>query len=170
MEDIGVLYGHVIYFMAIWYILRPFGKLHSYLVHFPRFGMLYHEKSGNPLLLCLQIHLRIEYLHTALCPVNRVRVARWFVFNPKIQFLVNFVGSCNGRCRYILWSLSPIYILAFYILWTFGVVRGNLVYFSCFGILHQEKSGNPVIDIQHKYLCWHKKNLFLFPIFLFCAN
>jgi hypothetical protein len=29
-----------------------------------------------------------------------------------------------------------------YILWTFGIVHGNLVYFSCLGILYQEKSGN----------------------------
>jgi hypothetical protein len=29
------------------------------------------------------------------------------------------------------------------ILWTFEVVRGNLVSFSRFGILYQEKSGNP---------------------------
>jgi hypothetical protein len=31
-----------------------------------------------------------------------------------------------------------------YMLWTFGIVRGNLVCFSRFGILHQEKYGNPV--------------------------
>jgi hypothetical protein len=30
-----------------------------------------------------------------------------------------------------------------YILATFCIVRGNLVYFSRFGILYQEKSGNP---------------------------
>jgi hypothetical protein len=30
-----------------------------------------------------------------------------------------------------------------YILWTFGIVCGNMVYFSSFGILYQEKSGNP---------------------------
>jgi hypothetical protein len=30
-----------------------------------------------------------------------------------------------------------------FILWTFGVVRGNLVYISHFGILYKEKSGNP---------------------------
>jgi hypothetical protein len=35
-----------------------------------------------------------------------------------------------------------------YILWTIGIVRGNLVYFSRFGILYQEKSGNPVRDIK----------------------
>jgi hypothetical protein len=30
------------------------------------------------------------------------RVARWFVFKPKIQIWVNFGGSCNGSCSYIL--------------------------------------------------------------------
>jgi hypothetical protein len=30
-----------------------------------------------------------------------------------------------------------------YILWTLDTARGNLVYFSRFGILYQEKSGNP---------------------------
>jgi hypothetical protein len=31
-----------------------------------------------------------------------------------------------------------------YTLWTFGIiVRGNLVYFFRFGILYEEKSGNP---------------------------
>jgi hypothetical protein len=38
-----------------------------------------------------------------------------------------------------------------YILWTFGIVRGNLVYFSRLGILYQEKSGNPASGIpQHE--------------------
>jgi hypothetical protein len=31
----------------------------------------------------------------------------------------------------------------FYILWIFGIVCGNVVYFSRFGILYREKSGNP---------------------------
>jgi hypothetical protein len=30
-----------------------------------------------------------------------------------------------------------------YTSWTFGIVRGNLAYFSPFGILYEEKSGNP---------------------------
>jgi hypothetical protein len=34
-----------------------------------------------------------------------------------------------------------------YILWTLGIVPGNLVYFSRFGILYQEKSGNPDVDL-----------------------
>jgi hypothetical protein len=30
------------------------------------------------------------------------RVARWFIFKPKIPFWVNFGGSWNGKCWYIL--------------------------------------------------------------------
>jgi hypothetical protein len=33
-----------------------------------------------------------------------------------------------------------------YILWTFGIVCGNLVYFFRVGILYQEKSGNPAVN------------------------
>jgi hypothetical protein len=49
-----------------------------------------------------------------------IRVARWFVFKPKIQIWVNFRGSCYGRCRYILWTVGPIYGL-------FVIFYGHLV-------------------------------------------
>jgi hypothetical protein len=40
-----------------------------------------------------------------------------------------------------------------YILWTFGIVRRNLVYFSHFGILYEEKSGNPARHwLQNRFL------------------
>jgi hypothetical protein len=38
--------------------------------------------------------------------------------------------------------------MEYFMVWTFGIARGNLVYFSCFGILYKEKSGNHVADIQ----------------------
>jgi hypothetical protein len=45
----------LVYFMDIWYMLRPFGTFYGHLVYFvgiwnrfSRFGMLYQEKSGNP--------------------------------------------------------------------------------------------------------------------------
>jgi hypothetical protein len=45
----------LVYFIAIWSILRPFGIYCGHLVHFKvslvyfsRFGMLHQEKSGNP--------------------------------------------------------------------------------------------------------------------------
>jgi hypothetical protein len=37
-----------------------------------------------------------------------------------------------------------------YILWTFGILCGNLVYLSLFGILYQEKSGNPGRQYENK--------------------
>jgi hypothetical protein len=46
-------------------------------------------------------------------------------------------------------------------LWTFGTVRGNLVYFSRFGILHQEKYGNPglyVASIDRRSISWRKSS------------
>jgi hypothetical protein len=48
MEDVGIFYGHLVYFTANWYILWPFGIFYGNLVCFPRFGMLHQEKSGNP--------------------------------------------------------------------------------------------------------------------------
>jgi hypothetical protein len=38
MENEGIFHGHLVF---VWYILWSFGI-------FPRFGVLYHEKSGNP--------------------------------------------------------------------------------------------------------------------------
>jgi hypothetical protein len=32
------------------------------------------------------------------------RVARWHIFKPKILIWVNFGGTCNGRCWYMLWT------------------------------------------------------------------
>jgi hypothetical protein len=40
----GIFCGHLVHFVVIWYILRSFWYI------FPRFGMLYQEKSGNPAL------------------------------------------------------------------------------------------------------------------------
>jgi hypothetical protein len=48
------------------------------------------------------------------------------------------------------WNLLVYFIAIWYILWTVGIFCGHLKYFivvwyifSRFGILHQEKSGNP---------------------------
>jgi hypothetical protein len=34
MEDIGIFYGHLVYFTAIWSILLPFGLFYCHLVYF----------------------------------------------------------------------------------------------------------------------------------------
>jgi hypothetical protein len=43
------------------------------------------------------------------------RVARWFIFKPKIPIWVNFGGPYIGKCLYILWP--------------FGIFYGHLGYF-----------------------------------------
>jgi hypothetical protein len=56
MVNLDIFYDHLVYFTAIgnilWpfgiCILLPFGISCCHLVYFSRFGILYHEKSGNP--------------------------------------------------------------------------------------------------------------------------
>jgi hypothetical protein len=48
------------------------------------------------------------------------RVARWFVFKPKIQIWVNFRGSCTGRC----WVY---FMETWAILRSFAIFYGHLV-------------------------------------------
>jgi hypothetical protein len=61
------------------------------------------------------------------CYKNRVNVcdARWFIFRPKVA----------GQLIY--------FTAIWFILWTFGIFFGNLVYFPRFGTLWLDKSGNP---------------------------
>jgi hypothetical protein len=74
--------------------------------------------------------------------VSICRVARWFVFKPKIQIWVNFGGSWNGRCWYVLWTLRPFYSLLLYFMDILYSLF-NLLYIYRFGILYQEKIWQP---------------------------
>jgi hypothetical protein len=55
------------------------------------------------------------------------RVARWFVFKPKIPIWVNFGGSWNGKSWYI-------YMTIWRILLPLEIFNVHLVYLSSFGI------------------------------------
>jgi hypothetical protein len=47
MQNVGILFG---LFMPIWPFSSPFDTCLAIWGIFPRFGMMYHEKSGNPVL------------------------------------------------------------------------------------------------------------------------
>jgi hypothetical protein len=47
MENTGIFCGHLEYFTVLWYILWTFGNVVVIWYIFPRFGILYKEKSGN---------------------------------------------------------------------------------------------------------------------------
>jgi hypothetical protein len=82
-------------------------------------------------------HKKVFNDHKAFFPHIINRVARWFVFKPKIP---NFGGSCYGKSWYILWPFDLFYghwkyfKAIWYILWYI---------FPSFGILDHGKSGNP---------------------------
>jgi hypothetical protein len=48
MVNVGIFYGLLEYFMAIWYNLWPFGTVCVHLLYFYQFVCLEQEKSGNP--------------------------------------------------------------------------------------------------------------------------
>jgi hypothetical protein len=57
------------------------------------------------------------------------------IFKAKIPFWVNFGGSCNGKCWYILWPVGLFYghmdyfRAIWFILLPFGLFYCHLVYF-----------------------------------------
>jgi hypothetical protein len=87
--------------------------------------------------------LDIDFIGQKVNLEVKSRVARWYSFKPKIPIGVNLGGSCNGICWYILCPFGLFYChlvyfaAIWYSLWYFGI------YFPRFGMLHQEKSGNP---------------------------
>jgi hypothetical protein len=103
MKKVAILHDHLEYFTGLWYILWPFGNLVVYLYIFPHFGILNKEKSGNParnrcVMLCHTMRPKSgSILGLSHGGEVAARVARWFVFKPKIQIWVNFGGSCDGR-------------------------------------------------------------------------
>jgi hypothetical protein len=61
------------------------------------------------------------------------RVARWYIFKPKIPIWGNFGGPWNIQCWYILWPFGKFYnhlvyfMAIWYILWEFGQFSTVLV-------------------------------------------
>jgi hypothetical protein len=77
-----LLWKILLYFMAIWPILRPLEIFHCHLIYFvaiwcifPRFGILDLEKSGNPELQSLDV-LQIKIPCHGLCIVQVPNVRR----------------------------------------------------------------------------------------------
>jgi hypothetical protein len=48
MEDVGILYDRLVYFMAIWYSLWPFGIFYDFLVIFFPFWNVVPRRIWQP--------------------------------------------------------------------------------------------------------------------------
>jgi hypothetical protein len=75
-----------------------------------------------------------------------IRVARWYIFKPKIQIWVNFRGPMIGKCFYILWPFGIFYRHLEYFMTIWYTKYAFVTFFSRFGIMYEEKSGNPDLD------------------------
>jgi hypothetical protein len=64
--------------------------------------------------------------------------------NQKSQFGENFSVPQFGKCLYILWPFGIFYGYLGYFVTIWNILCSVGTVFSCFGVLHQEKSGNPV--------------------------
>jgi hypothetical protein len=82
------------------------------------------------------------------------RVARWFIFKPKIPIWVNYLGP------YLDWKMLKYFMAIWNILGTFGIVYEHFVHFVLFGIFFPvlvsctkknlatlEKKGNWNVDL-----------------------
>jgi hypothetical protein len=76
------------------------------------------------------------FFYIVFIPAARIvlrKVARWYIFKRKIQIWVNFRGSCNRRCWYILrpfglfYGHLPYFVDIWYISWLFGIYFPILV-------------------------------------------
>jgi hypothetical protein len=89
------------------------------------------------------------YKHNIVpCVLVWARVARWFLFKPKIPILVHFGRPLEWKLLvYFMpnWNITAIW----YILWSFGDFVGIWNIFPRFGTLWQEKSGNPGLSFYN---------------------
>jgi hypothetical protein len=70
------------------------------------------------------------------------RVARWFLFRPKIQFW--YTVEDLGMDNVVIYSgLLEYFTIIWYIYWAFGNSVAIWYIFTRFGTLYQVKSGNP---------------------------
>jgi hypothetical protein len=73
------------------------------------------------------------------------RVARWFVFKPKIQNLGKFWWAFE--CKFgIFYDHLEYFMAILYNLCPFGIVCGHLLYFSQFGMVGPRKICQPCQD------------------------
>jgi hypothetical protein len=73
------------------------------------------------------------------------RVARWFIFKLNIPFLWILEGLRLEKVEICFWPFGIFYRRLGY-LWPVGSLCLHLVHFPVFGIMYQEKSGNPARD------------------------
>jgi hypothetical protein len=116
-----ILYGYLVYFMAIWFILWLFGLFYGYLVYFiiiwyifHHFCLLYQEKSGNP-------------GKKLSCRFNEL----WFDFreNQTFQMSKSAIKLPFSSSLFFRWDENDFQIIGFRQLWTKPSIVSNEPFF-----------------------------------------
>jgi hypothetical protein len=87
MENVGIFFGHLEYFTAIWYILWQFGIYGYHWYIFSSFGVLCQEKSCNP-----AEDQRYDFVHEYI-------LRKWQKCRPRLKIQQNMheeitIGLC----------------------------------------------------------------------------
>jgi hypothetical protein len=126
-EAIYVVYfcGHLVYFFTLCHVVtrkiwQPCSEYFSICIL-----STWHHEEGSWLGNVTQIYHPISEMWRL-----HFRVARWYLFKPKIPIWVTFGRSCNGSCWYILWSFGRFTVYSVYFM---------VIYYFCahFGIFSQ---------------------------------
>jgi hypothetical protein len=103
MEDVGIFYRHLVYFMVLCYIFWRFCIVRGNLVYISLFCILYQEKSGNPAPFGnfatyssrnfgATIFVLTSFVRSMLCPKRFPRKRRHFVRSTdRSQFFDKFL-------------------------------------------------------------------------------
>jgi hypothetical protein len=80
LQPFGILDGHLVYFVVIWYI-------------FPRLGMSYQEKSGNPAFLVKKIKCHLMRLRNKIGARKLRERKKVFIPFPTLLIYVGVVHT-----------------------------------------------------------------------------
>jgi hypothetical protein len=135
MVNVGIFYGHLEYFMAIWYNLWPVGIVCGHLLFFPNLECLGKENSGNPVPE-FGFSQQNENFFTAKPGLPDST----YIFTSKILEGLAMEDADMDYFMAIFSICLPfgLFYDLYVFLWPFGI-------FPRFGMFwYQEKSGNPV--------------------------
>jgi hypothetical protein len=87
MEDVGLYFGNLIYFRAIWYILRSFSIFYGYLVKFFSLWYVVTRKNMATLLQRITLFLRARLVQLFAYPLITTLLILNYKFYPNTYIM-----------------------------------------------------------------------------------
>jgi hypothetical protein len=145
MTYVGIFYSHLVFFIAIWYILWPFGIIYGNWVYFHNFGMLCPGISGNP---CPQSKRNPIFIWI----VSWIKSGKHWIITmwTKTTFFANtektLKNNCNKICNKIV--TKPLNTIV-----TKGYLRNHSIFCRTFCYFFATFNGGRE-NVRHLGDCW----------------